>query len=312
MPFSDCGPWSQDRWTQFFEKELRPRVELHGYECIRSSGDRGNILKDIVQFLASAHVVLADLTGLNSNVLYELGIRHSLSRRTLMITQDDLNGLPFDLKHYGCRKYSMTDPRGRLEFEAMLDTLFEGVDHNPNKDDSPVADFSTIESRTEQERERERVQRLLEALYSDLDMEDFMFRPQGNGESTLLDEDGEWNPFVVAGLIPSPASLAIRAEGLTNNINFLSALKLHDQILETARGMALTANIPSESWASHHARDIRGMNMLPRHHLELILEAIEQGHDPEDVTVPDWATESESWFERLDERDRESNAQSAR
>lgn len=168
MPFSKSGAWEASRWNEFYEYELRPLIEAAGYECERSNATRGNILKDIFQNLNSAHVVLADLTGLNYNVLYELGVRHSLSNRTLMITQDDPAALPFDLKNYGCRRYSMETPTQREAFKALVIELFAHVDAFPDRDDSPVSDFVSIRAGWEREQARIDLTNRLTALYHEL------------------------------------------------------------------------------------------------------------------------------------------------
>ena len=65
-----------------------------------------NILADIIPPIYYADIVIADLTGLNPNVMYELGIAHSFNKKTIMITRDELGCLPFDLKQYRAKDYS--------------------------------------------------------------------------------------------------------------------------------------------------------------------------------------------------------------
>lgn len=65
-----------------------------------------NILRDIVERICRADIVIADLTGPNANVMYELGVAHTLNKKTIMITQDSLSDLPFDLKQYRAKDYS--------------------------------------------------------------------------------------------------------------------------------------------------------------------------------------------------------------
>ena len=51
---------------------------------LTNAGDLDNqqsILKDIVIGIESADVIIADLTGLNSNVFYELGIAHTMNKK---------------------------------------------------------------------------------------------------------------------------------------------------------------------------------------------------------------------------------------
>ena len=61
--------------------------------------DAGNIREDMFGLIFEADVVVCDITILNANVFYELGIRHALRKRsTVMIKgQPTKDGTPFDL-----------------------------------------------------------------------------------------------------------------------------------------------------------------------------------------------------------------------
>lgn len=94
---------------EFYEiyNKIKEKFETNYYVSNAGSDiNQQNILKDIVQLIYDADVVIADLTGLNANVMYELGLAHGLTKKTIMITQDDLANLPFDLKQYRVKKYS--------------------------------------------------------------------------------------------------------------------------------------------------------------------------------------------------------------
>lgn len=58
----------------------------------------GRITTQIVQAINEASVVIADLTGHNPNVMYELGVADTLGKPAIIIT-DDPSGLPFDRAH---------------------------------------------------------------------------------------------------------------------------------------------------------------------------------------------------------------------
>ncbi len=64
-----------------------------------------NILKDIVTSIYESDLIIADLTGLNANVFYELGLSHALKKNVLLLTQD-ISELPFDLRSYRVIEYS--------------------------------------------------------------------------------------------------------------------------------------------------------------------------------------------------------------
>lgn len=61
---------------------------------------RGSIISEVWAALNACRFVIADITGGNDNVFYELGIAHTLNKPTLLITQADTpEQVPFDLRH---------------------------------------------------------------------------------------------------------------------------------------------------------------------------------------------------------------------
>ncbi|MGH9764238.1 MAG: hypothetical protein ACREDR_28340, partial [Blastocatellia bacterium] len=63
------------------------------------------ILERILTGIRSAELIVADLTGKNANVFYELGLAHTQTKSVLLLTQD-INDVPFDLRGLFCHSYS--------------------------------------------------------------------------------------------------------------------------------------------------------------------------------------------------------------
>lgn len=57
------------------------------------------ILERIYNQISKADVVIADMTGRNPNIFYEVGYAHALGKTTVLLTQE-ASDIPFDLKHY--------------------------------------------------------------------------------------------------------------------------------------------------------------------------------------------------------------------
>ncbi len=70
-------------------------------------------------------MLVAELTGRNPNVLYELGIAHTLGKPVVMITQS-LDDVPFDLRHHRSIPYTHT-PRGAQQLEEALSKTLQGI-----------------------------------------------------------------------------------------------------------------------------------------------------------------------------------------
>ncbi len=94
-------------FNSIFNKIIKPALEGVGYDVLRADSliDRHNILKDIVRGIATAQLIIADLTAQNPNVLYELGLAHGLEIPTVLIAQS-MDEIPFDLRPYRIEIYS--------------------------------------------------------------------------------------------------------------------------------------------------------------------------------------------------------------
>lgn len=60
---------------------------------------RESILQRIYNQIAKADVVVADMSGKNPNVFYEVGYAHALGKDVILLTQK-AEDIPFDLKHH--------------------------------------------------------------------------------------------------------------------------------------------------------------------------------------------------------------------
>lgn len=95
-PGADGTPIDFDR---VFKDLLEPALVHAGYDVFRADQERrsGNIRFDLFQELLVADLVVADLTVDNPNVWYELGVRHALRSRGVILVQGPRASQPFDL-----------------------------------------------------------------------------------------------------------------------------------------------------------------------------------------------------------------------
>ena len=98
-----------------------------------------NILQDIVEGIYQANIVIADLTGLNPNVFYELGLAHAMNKKVIIITQD-IGELPFDIQSYRAVQYSLLFHK-LPEFLTEVKKLLFGALDDSVKFGNPVSDY---------------------------------------------------------------------------------------------------------------------------------------------------------------------------
>jgi hypothetical protein len=168
MPFSKTKSCTEQKWTEIFEYVIKPAVEESGlgYECERSVAGRENIIKGILEALSKANVVIADLTDSNPSVFYELGVRHTLANRTILVAQGEEH-IPFDLKPYPVVFYNES-PAKIAQFKNEIKKKLEDIETNPERSDNPVADFLQLRNVAILAHEKAASLRKLDALLSEI------------------------------------------------------------------------------------------------------------------------------------------------
>jgi len=78
-----------------------------------------SIMSDVWNAITRAQVLIADCTGRNPNVFYELGIAHTIGKPVILIAQSK-DDIPFDVQHIRTILYDFT-PRGMRDFETAFE-----------------------------------------------------------------------------------------------------------------------------------------------------------------------------------------------
>jgi hypothetical protein len=67
------------------------------------------IVHDIWAYTKSCRLILADLTGKNPNVFYELGLAHAIAKPAILVAES-ISDVPFDLRALRVLEYDKNDP----------------------------------------------------------------------------------------------------------------------------------------------------------------------------------------------------------
>ena len=141
---------------EVMEYIICPVCQTFGYSVVRADkmANSGLITKAIIEQIISADLVIADLTGNNPNVFYELAIRHSYRKPAIQIIKGDVE-IPFDVSNMRTISYDTTLSGANLakkEIEAMLTAIENGETvHNPVSEVSTLLNLS--ENSTEENAE---------------------------------------------------------------------------------------------------------------------------------------------------------------
>ena len=94
MPFHDS-------FNDVWKLGIKDTCEKAGAYCERVDEQIHNerILDRIYNQINKADIIVADMTGKNPNVFYEVGYAHALGKTVLLIVKEEVD-IPFDLRHH--------------------------------------------------------------------------------------------------------------------------------------------------------------------------------------------------------------------
>lgn len=98
-------------FDRIYAEGIRPALQSAGLSGVRADGlvTRASIHKATLEAVLRSEFMVADITGTNPNVLYELGIRHAVAPRATVIVASRNTSIPFDLTHLRVVRYETAD-----------------------------------------------------------------------------------------------------------------------------------------------------------------------------------------------------------
>lgn len=127
MPF---GQWMDSYYREIYV----PAIREAGLEAVRADElfSTGSVIEQIWEQISRAKVLLADLTGKNANVFYELGLAHA-ANKPVVFTTGQLEDVPFDLRHLRVAVYDIRDPSWGEKLKATLSVYLKAAKAEPAK-----------------------------------------------------------------------------------------------------------------------------------------------------------------------------------
>jgi beta-phosphoglucomutase-like phosphatase (HAD superfamily) len=148
-------PYSPE-FDLFYEQKLAPFLKESGYACQRADSSKlKHIDESIIHGICNADIIIADLTGNSPNVFYELGVAHSLPRKTFMISQS-VSDIPFNLNKYHVFEYTpakFDEREFKDTLKDHLNTVFRSQEvsnlvttFQPQKEDDDILAKYSVEN----------------------------------------------------------------------------------------------------------------------------------------------------------------------
>ena len=125
---------------------LVPELEPRGYQVYASHQvpSAGSITNQIISSLLNDDLVIANLTELNPNVMYELAVRHAV-RKPVIVMAENGTRLPFDVSAERTIFYS-NDMMGAIELKRQLTDMLNDIEAHPDKEvDNPIYRVTELE-----------------------------------------------------------------------------------------------------------------------------------------------------------------------
>jgi hypothetical protein len=120
------GGWND----RYYDEVYKPAVQAAGLVPKRADDlyRPSAIVHDIWAYVRKSQVMLADVTGKNPNVFYELGLAHALGKPVVIVTRS-MEDVPFDLRALRVIQYDVQDPEwSELLSEKITKSLNEVLD----------------------------------------------------------------------------------------------------------------------------------------------------------------------------------------
>lgn len=155
---------------------IKPVFDELGFICYRADDIKHSGMIDIPMYenILKADFVLADISTLNPNAIYELGIRHAVRKSTTLIIAEKELSYPFDLNHIVIDPYEhlgkAIDYDEVMRFRAYLKEKVQALIVKPSIDSPLYSIFPNLNVPSFTEQEIEELKENLEEEKSATDL----------------------------------------------------------------------------------------------------------------------------------------------
>ena len=138
-PLGEKQSETRSRSDKLLNHVLEPVLLRNDYDAVRADQipKVGFITTQIINLVVESELVIADLTGSNPNVFYELALRHASQKPYIQLVESGAK-IPFDISGIRTISIDMSDldsvEQAKKEIEAQIKEFEKG--HQP---DSPVS-----------------------------------------------------------------------------------------------------------------------------------------------------------------------------
>jgi hypothetical protein len=110
-PIGPTGSDTRKRSDKVLKHIFRSALE-EKYKVTRADeiDEAGMITSQVLQAVQDSHLVVADLTETNPNVLYELAVRHAVEKPVIHVIEPRISKIPFDIAGFRTIEFDITDP----------------------------------------------------------------------------------------------------------------------------------------------------------------------------------------------------------
>lgn len=165
----------------YFTHIVKPALEESGLYAVR--GDSlyrpSTIVDDIWQGIRGAKLLVAELTGRNPNVFYELGLAHAVSKPVILLSES-IDDVPFDLRSIRVLLYNKDHPDWGSKLRTTLGQAIAEVLQNPTSA-IPSTFKTAVKSVVPEESETllrlEALEAVVHRLIDDIDVDSPAFVP---------------------------------------------------------------------------------------------------------------------------------------
>ena len=135
-PIGDAGSEIRNNADKLFRYIINPVCQSCGFDAIRVDqiNDSDSITQTIIDKLLSAELVIADISGHNPNVFYEMGYRKCTNKPIIHLKKKG-ESIPFDVNTVRTFEYDLTDLDSVEEVKTRLQQTI-GTFSFENADDS--------------------------------------------------------------------------------------------------------------------------------------------------------------------------------